>query len=68
MNLTLAAIRAVHHFSLKSNSDIFKDSIVKFPLLKYNFKALMDDHYGFGIYDSDRAKKEFSPPDLVPFD
>ena len=68
MTLTLAAIKAVYHFMLKSNSDNFKDFITEFPRLKYNFKELMDCHYGFEIYDSKKAKTQFLEPDLLPFD
>ena len=68
MTLTLAAIKAVYHFMLKSNSDNFKNFIIEFPRLKYNFKELIDYHYGFDIYNSDKAKKEFLEPDLAPFD
>ncbi|WP_025743531.1 hypothetical protein [Aquimarina pacifica] len=68
ITLTLAAIKAVYHFMLKSNSDSFKDFIIEFPRLKYNFKELMDCHYGFDIYNSEKAKTDFLEPDLVPFD
>lgn len=66
--LTLAAIKAVYHFMLKSDTDNFKDFITEFPRLKYNFKALMACHYGFDIYVSHKAKTEFLEPDLLPFD
>ena len=68
MTLTLAAIKAVYHFMLKSKSDNFKDFIMEFPRLKNNFKDLMACHYGFDIYQSDKAKMEFLKPDLIPFD
>ena len=68
VTLTLAATKAVYHFMLKSNSDNFKDFILEFPKLKYNFNELMDSHYGFDIYNSDQAKREFLEPDLIPFD
>lgn len=66
--LTIAAIKAVYHFMRKSNSNNFKDFITEFPRLKHNFKELMDCHYGFDIYKSNKAKNEFLKPDLVPFD
>jgi len=68
MTLTLAAIKAVYHFMLKSKSNNFKDFIMEFPRLKINFKDLMACHYGFDIYNSDKAKTAFLEPDLVPFD
>ena len=66
--LTIAAIKAVYHFKLKSKSDNFKDFIREFPRLKTNFKDLMSLHYGFDIYNSEKAKTEFLEPDLMPFD
>jgi len=68
MTLTIAAIKAVYHFKLKSKSDNFKDFIIEFPRLKTNFKDLMSYHYGINIYILDRAKTEFLEPDLMAFD
>ncbi len=68
MTLTLAATKAVYHFMLKSKSENFKDFIIEFPRLKNNFKDLMAHHYGFDIYNSNKAKTEFLEPDLIPFD
>lgn len=68
MTLTLAAIKAVHHFILQSNADNFIDFIKEFPRLKYNFKELIASHYGFDIYHSKEAKTTFLEPDLLPFD
>ncbi len=66
--LTIAAIKAVHHFMQKSTSDNFADFIEEFPRLKYNFKELLGYHYGFDIFQSERARKEYLEPDLLPFD
>jgi len=66
--LTIAALKAVNHFYMKSRTDNFKDFINEFPRLKTNFKDLMACHYGFDIYNSDIAKKEFLAPDLLSFD
>ena len=66
--LTIAATKAVYHFMLKSESDNFRDFILEFPQLKNNFKELMACHYGFDIYNSEKAKKGFLEPDLLPFD
>ncbi len=66
--LTIAAIKAVHHFIVKSKSDSFQEFIIEFPRLKNNFKELMDSHYGIDIFTSEKAKKEFIKPDLIPFD
>ena len=66
--VTIAAIKAVYHFMLKSKSDNFQDFIHEFPRLKNNFKELIDTHYGFDIFKSEKAKKEFLEPDKLPFD
>ena len=66
--LTIAAIKAVYHFMLKSESETFKDYIEEFPRLKHNFKDLMNAHYGIDIFSLEKAKIEFLEPDLLPFD
>ena len=66
--LTVAAARAVYHFMLKSKSTTFKNFIAEFPRLKYNFKELIDAHYGVDIYRSAEAKKKYLEPGLLPFD
>ncbi|WP_062055245.1 hypothetical protein [Aquimarina longa] len=68
ITLTIAAIKVVYHFMLKSNSFNFKDFITEFPRLKNNFKELIASHYGFDVYNSDKAKIKFLEPDLLPFD
>ena len=68
LTLTVAAIKAVYHFMLKSKSDNFEDFIAEFPRLKYNFKDIMESHYGFDIFKSEKAKKIFIEPDLIAFD
>ncbi len=66
--VTLAAIKAVYHFMLKSKADNFKDFIAEYPRLKTNFKDLLDCHYSFDIFNSNEAKINYLEPDLVPFD
>ncbi|QLG47043.1 hypothetical protein [Costertonia aggregata] len=66
--LTVAAIKAVYHFMLKSTSNIFEDFIRELPRLKNNFRELINAHYGFDIFDSKQAKSRFLEPDLLPFD
>ena len=65
--LTVAAIRAVQNFIKNSKSDNFKDFILEFPELKNDFKALINRHYSFDIFQSKKAKEEFLEPDLVRF-
>ncbi|MCK8522212.1 hypothetical protein M0D21_11565 [Aquimarina sp. D1M17] len=64
--LTIAAIRIVNCFMQKSNSESFKDFIVDFPKLKTDFKSLIKSHYSIDVFTSDKAKKEFLAPDLLP--
>lgn len=66
--VTIAAVKAVYHFFLKSKSDNFQDFIAEFPRLKNNFKGLMGSHYGMDIFNSEKAKKEYVRPDILPFD
>jgi hypothetical protein len=66
--LTIAATRAVYHFMLKSESNSFGSFIEAHPRLKHNFKELMFAHYSTNIFTSERAKKEYLEPELLPFD
>ncbi|MCE2613689.1 hypothetical protein LVD13_11960 [Flavobacteriaceae bacterium D16] len=66
--LTVAAIRVVDHFISRSKSDNFKDFISEFPRLKMNFRELINAHYGFDIYSSEKGKAQYLKPDLLPFD
>jgi len=66
--LTVASIKTVCHFFLKSKSDTFQDFIAEFPRLKNNFKELISSHYGFDVFTSEKAKSEYLKPDLLPYD
>ncbi|WP_299891670.1 hypothetical protein [uncultured Lacinutrix sp.] len=66
--LTIVAIKIVYHFILKSKSKSFKAFLNEFPQLKNNFKELIDQHYSFDIFNSNKAKVEFLKPDLQSFD
>ena len=65
--LTVAAIRAVHHFMLKAEAADFSTFINQYPRLKYNFKELMASHYKMDIYNNPIAKQQYMVPDLLPF-
>ena len=65
--LTLAAVECVHHFLNKSRSDSFSDFILEFPQLLNNFKALINSHYSFDIFESAEARKDYVEPDVIPF-
>ncbi len=66
--VTIAATKVVYHFIQKSQSSTFQDFIQEFPRLKYNFRELLDCHYGFDIFSSIQAKTAYLAPDLLPFD
>jgi hypothetical protein len=66
--VSVAAVKAVYHFSKRSKFDNFRELIKEFPRLKYKFKSLLDSHYSFDIYNAELPKKEFLEPDLHPFD
>jgi hypothetical protein len=66
--VTVAAIRAVYHFKLKSSTDNFHDFIAENPRLKMNFRELLAQHYKTDIFNSVKAKRRFIKPELLPFD
>ena len=66
--LTIAAVRAVHHFMLKTECDDFQGFINDNPRLKYNFKDLIFQHYATDILISETARKTYLEPELLPFD
>lgn len=66
--LTVAAVKTVYHFILKSDATTFQDFIEAFPRLKYNFKDLLVCHYSMDIFNSARAKVEYIKPDLLAYD
>lgn len=66
--VTIAAIRAVYHFKLKSVKVNFQDFILENSRLKTNFKDLLGRHYSVDIFSSLDAKREFVKPDLLQFD
>jgi hypothetical protein len=65
--LTIAAVRAVHHFILRTMADNFQEFIEKAPRLKTDFRELIRSHYATDIFTSVKAKREFLKPELIPF-
>ncbi len=65
--VTIAAIHIVDHFIQKSESLNFQDFIAEFPRIKYNFKELLNSHYGFDIFTSKKAKLNYIEPDILSF-
>jgi hypothetical protein len=66
--LTIAAVRTVYHFMLKSKSHNFRDFISENLRLSHNFKELLLQHYKTDIFTSETAKREYLLPELLPFD
>lgn len=66
--LTVAAIRTVYHFMLKSKASTFRDFISEHPRLKSNFKDLLGFHYKTDIFKSKKAKKKYLEPEILNFD
>ncbi len=66
--VTVAAVRTVYHFILKSSTHTFSEFIKENPRLKFDFKHLLDSHYSFDLFESSTAKTSFLEPDLVPYD
>lgn len=65
--LTVAAIKAVHHFMQKAPLATFNEFIKAYPRLKTNFKDIIRQHYGFDIFDSAAARAAYIAPDLLAF-
>lgn len=66
--LTIAAVRAVYHFTLKTEFSGFQDFMAQNPRLKHNFRELIFKHYQTDIFNSETAKKQYLEPELLPFD
>lgn len=65
--LTVAAIKAVHHFMQQAPLPTFQEFITAYPRLKTNFKGIIQQHYGFDIFNSAAAKAAYLEPDLLAF-
>ena len=65
--VTVAALKAVNHFILKSGKYEFEMFIRENPELLNNFKGLLSTHYSFNIFESEKAKANFLEPDKSSF-
>jgi hypothetical protein len=65
--LTVAAIKVVKHFMQKKAIDTFYEFIMTHPRLKTSFRNIIEQHYGFDIFTSVKAKEEYLEPDLLEF-
>lgn len=68
ITVTVVAIKIVNHFMLKSKSSDFTEFIIEFPKLKSEFKELVNAHYSFNIFTSEKAQTEYLNPDLLSFE
>ena len=66
--VTVAAMRAIHHFRLKSTKNNFRDFIAESSRLKTSFRELMNAHYSENIFSSASARIKYMEPDKAPFD
>lgn len=66
--VTIAAVRAVYHFMLKSETNSFFDFIEENKQLLSHFKELLLSHYTTNIFESDTARKIYVEPELQAFD
>lgn len=66
--VTVAAVKAVHHFMLRSESTDFESFINENPRLVHSFKELLGHHYSADIFRSEQARMKYLEPDLLPFD
>ncbi len=66
--LTVASIKIVNHFVQGSSADHFSNFIRENPGLGHSFKELVERHYSGSLLGSKKARGEYLPPDLLPFD
>lgn len=67
VTVTVAAVRAVHHFMQQSTAPTFASFIAENLRLKNNFKELLGQHYSWDVFNDELARKIFLEPDLIQF-
>ena len=60
-------MKVVAHFMKQSKTDDFKGFIAENSPLKTKFRALIESHYSFDIFNNEKARATFLQPDLQPF-
>lgn len=65
--VTIVAVQAVNHFRKQSSSRTFSEFIKESPILLTDFKALINSHYSYDIFQSEEARKEYIEPNISPF-
>ncbi|MCR9251659.1 MAG: hypothetical protein NXI20_14635 [bacterium] len=68
LTLTIAATEIISNKVQHSSTRDFQGFIDEFPGLITEFKTSIYQHYSFDIFNSDVAKTQYLPPDLIPFD
>lgn len=68
LTLTIAATEIISNKVQLSSTTDFQDFIEDFPELITDFKSIIHQHYSFDIFNSEVAKTQYLPPDLIPFD
>ena len=64
--LTLVAVKVVDHFMQKGEKVDFPSFIAENPKLKYKFKDLINSHYTYDVFQSEKARNIYQEPDLHP--
>lgn len=65
--ITIASIRTINKFMKSSLASDFQELTSEFPQLLADFRSIIAKHYSFNVFADKQAKKEFVPPDLLPF-
>ncbi|MEM8487708.1 MAG: hypothetical protein AAF564_19305 [Bacteroidota bacterium] len=63
--VTVAAVKAVHHFMQRSSTTDFPAFIAENQQLINNFKGLIATHYSIDVFSAPHAKHTFIEPDLM---
>ncbi len=64
VTVTVAAVKAMHHFMQKSTTTNFADFIAENPRLQHNFKELLGYHYSQDIFSDETDRVVWVAPDL----
>ena len=63
--VTVAAVRIVARCMAQSGTKQFDALLQEFPALKTDFNGLLQQHYSFDVFESERARTAYLPPDLL---
>lgn len=65
--VTIAAVKIMSHYMNLSATTNFESYIEENSELITNFKGLLESHYSFNVFVSEKAKKTYIEPDLCLF-